>query len=246
MKLARPTAGSHASLHPSWKLAPSPNHCYPRASSRGTGLQVGSRRHETPRGRPRGRRRPRPPSIHPPIHPSAASASGAPRAREARPGEARLGRPTSGSPRERPRVLRSTPCGRAEQLAPLVPRLRTPRRRRAVRGRGKPGGRQGPGTRRRARRPRLSGPPPSRRPQGGPTRTPGDARRRKRGPFPSLAAPGPAGAPPVRLCGGPLDYVCPGRAAALAAGWRWGGRTPRRRRRRRWRGGGGSQQGHGS
>lgn len=40
VKLARPTAGSHASLHPSWKLAPSPNHCYPRASSRGTGLQM--------------------------------------------------------------------------------------------------------------------------------------------------------------------------------------------------------------
>lgn len=51
------------------------------------------------------------------------------------------------------------------------------------------------GTRRRARRPRLSRSPPSRRPQGGPTRTPGDARRRKRSPFPSLAAPGPAGAP---------------------------------------------------
>lgn len=87
----------------------------------------------------------------------------------------------------------------------------------------------------------------SRRPPGG------RARRVTLGggsaaPFPSLAAPGPAGAPPVRLCGGLLDYVCPLRAPALAAGWRWGGKTTRRRRRRRrrWRGGGGSQQGHGS
>lgn len=90
------------------------------------------------------------------------------------------------------------------------------------------------------------GPFPSRRSPGG------RARRVTLGggsatPFPSLAAPGPAGAPPVRLCGGLLDYVCPLRAPALAAGWRWGGKkTRRRRRRRRWRGGGGSQQGHGS
>lgn len=92
------------------------------------------------------------------------------------------------------------------------------------------------------------GPFPSRRPQGE------RARRVTLGggsaaPFPSLAVPSPAGAPPppVRLCGGLLDYVCPLRAPALASGWRWGGKkTRRRRRRRRWRGGGGSQQGHGS
>lgn len=62
----------------------------------------------------------------------------------ARPGPAR--RPPPNVPAlARPGALRQTHSGRAEQPAPLVPHLRTPRRRRAVRGRGKPGGRQGPG-----------------------------------------------------------------------------------------------------
>lgn len=67
-------------------------------------------------------------------------------------------------------------------------------------------------------------------------------------PFPSLAVSAQREPAPLRLCGGLLDYVCPLRAPALAAGWRWGGKKTRRRRRRRrwWREGGGSQQGHGS
>lgn len=97
------------------------------------------------------------------------------------------------------------------------------------RGGGEGAGRQGRG-RRRARRPRLSGPPPSRWPQGG------RARRVTLGggssPVPSLAAPGAAGAPPVRLCRGLPEYVCPRRASALTPGGGGEGR-------RRGRGGGG-------
>nr|XP_035162802.1 protein AF-10 isoform X4 [Callithrix jacchus] len=40
VKLARPTAGSHASLHPSWELAHSPHPRYPRASPGGKGRQM--------------------------------------------------------------------------------------------------------------------------------------------------------------------------------------------------------------
>lgn len=182
VKLARPTAGSHASLHPSWKLAPSPNHCYPRASSRGTGLQVGSRRHETPPGAPLSD-----PGPHrtPPRRGLFLMRARGPR------GD---GRPTS-----RPSCA-PEPSGRLTPAA-LSSRLRSSPTSAHLGAAERCGGGEslevgrGQGTRRRARRPRLSGPPPSRRPQGGPTRTPGDARRRKRSPFPSLAAPGPAGAP---------------------------------------------------
>lgn len=221
MKLARPTAGSHASLHPSWKLAPSPNHCYPRASSRGTGLQVGSQRHEPPRVRVR------PPAPTPPTPPHRGLFLM--RARRPR-GE---GRPTSRPSRTPEPSGRLTPAALSSRLRSSPTSAHLGAAERCGGGESLEVGR-GQGTRRRARRPRLSGPPPSRRPQGGPTRTPGDARSEEEAqPLPLPRRPGPSGSPPVRLCGGLLDYVCPPRAAALAAGWRWGGRTQRRRRGRR-------------
>lgn len=178
VKLARPTAGSHASLHPSWKLALSPNHCYPRASSPGTGLQVGSRRLETPRG--------------PPLSDPAPPRRG-PFLRRA-PGPRGDGRPTSWPSRALEPSGRLTPAALSSRLRSYPTSAHLGAAEQCGGGESLEVGR-GQGTRRRARRPRLSGPPPSRRPQGGPTRTPGDARRRKRSPFPSLAAPGPAGAP---------------------------------------------------
>lgn len=180
VKLARPTAGSHASLHPSWKLAPSPNHCYPRASSRGTGLQVGSQPHETPRGRPSAT--PAPTAPHRGLFLMRA------------PGPRGEGRPTSRPSRAPEPSGRLTPAALGSRLRSSPTSAHLGAAERCGGGESLEVGR-GQGTRRRARRPRLSGPPPSRRPQGGPTRTPGDARRRKRSPFPSLAAPGPAGAP---------------------------------------------------
>lgn len=52
VKLAGPTAGSHASLHSSWKLPYLPQPCYPRASSGGKGRYVGSQGGEVPPGVP--------------------------------------------------------------------------------------------------------------------------------------------------------------------------------------------------
>lgn len=217
---ARPTTGSQAPPQPPWKPADEPE---PRASRR--------------KGRPAGPRARRRPGKSPPAATTQRAPSQVPHPTPLPWGPSgQHTRPAGPAPPTQPNVpprARTPAPSRWRVPAAARRRLQSPPTsstpRRAARG-GEGAGRQA--------LPAVRGDAHADLPLPG-LLTPavgGRARRvtppeEARCPFPALAARAQR-EPPVRLCGGLLDYVCPLRAAALAAGWRWGGQKTRRRRRR--------------
>lgn len=214
----------------------------PRASFWGKGWQVGL---QMPPGSPFQLLWQNPPSLSSPCDPLLPSLPKRPLRdvhNATRAASVAEGRPNVPFAPARPRALQLACSASARRRSPLPASLgsATPPSaahlggcERRGRGEGREAGLAAGRTRRRARRPRLSRACSLTPAVGRRARWVTLGRREAQPPSPPSLPPGPSGSPPQCACvEARFDYVCPLRAPALAAGWRWEGRR---------RGGGGGR-----